>query len=69
MYKGITKLWQMIVCEKPKEEEWHKKKCMYGQCISCGVNKFPFFPMETNDSTKALVEWRQFAMEINNNSW
>jgi hypothetical protein len=46
-----------------------KKKCMYGQCISCGVNKFPFCLVETNGSTETLVEWRQFAMETKNKSW
>jgi hypothetical protein len=51
------------MCEKPKEEEWHKKKCLYGHYISCGVDKFPLCPMDTNGSIEALVEWRWFAME------
>jgi hypothetical protein len=41
-YKGTTNMWQMIVCEKLEEEEWHKKKCLYGQCISYSLDKFPF---------------------------
>ncbi len=53
----------MIVCEKPKEENWHKKKCLYGQCNSCGVNKFLFYLVEINGSIEALVKWRRFAME------
>jgi hypothetical protein len=53
----------MIVCEKPKEEEWHKKKCLYGQCISCGVDKFPFCPKENNGIIEAFIQWRRFAME------
>jgi hypothetical protein len=53
----------MIVCEKPKEEEWHKKKCLYGQCIYYGVDRFPFSLEESNGSTKALVKWKRFAME------
>jgi hypothetical protein len=53
----------MIVCERPKEEEWHKKKCLYGQCISYGVDKFPFCPKENNGSIEAFVQWRRFAME------
>ncbi len=56
-------MWQMIVCEKLKEEEWHKKKCLYSQCISCGVDKFPFCLEEGNGSIEALVEWRRFDME------
>jgi hypothetical protein len=53
----------MVVCEKLEEEEWHKKKCLHGQCISCGVDKFPFCLKESNGSIEALVEWRRFAME------
>jgi hypothetical protein len=44
VYKGTTNMWQMIICEKLEEEEWHKKKCLYGQCMFCGVDKFPFCP-------------------------
>jgi hypothetical protein len=56
-------MWQMIVCEKLDEKKWHKKKCLYGQCISCGVDKFPFCPKENNSSTKAFIQWKRFAME------
>ncbi len=63
VYKGITYMWHMIVCEKPKDEEWHEKKCLYGYCSFCGVDKFPFCPIEINGSTEALIEWRRFAME------
>jgi hypothetical protein len=29
----------------------------------CGVDKFPFCPIEINGSIEALIEWRRFAME------
>ncbi len=57
-------MWHTIVCEKLEEEEWHKKKCLYGQCNSCNVDEFPFCLVEINGSTEALVEWKRFAMEI-----
>ncbi len=28
VYKGIIEMWQMIICEKKEEEEWHKKQCL-----------------------------------------
>jgi hypothetical protein len=64
VYQSTTDMWQMIVYEKLKEEEWHKNKCLYGQCISYGVDKFPFCLKESNGSIEALVEWKRFAMEI-----
>ncbi len=38
-YKGITCLWESIVCPKGDFDEWYKKKCLYGDCSTCGVRK------------------------------
>jgi hypothetical protein len=33
VYKGITQLWEAIVCPKNKFDEWHKWKCLFGKCL------------------------------------
>lgn len=47
-YKSITCLWESIVCRKSDFDEWHKKKCMYGDCPNCGVQKLYFCLEEEN---------------------
>jgi hypothetical protein len=37
--KGITTLWEFVVCLKRKLMEWHNQAYLYGQCPNCGVDK------------------------------
>jgi hypothetical protein len=53
----------MIVCPKEDEDEWHAKKCLYGQCKHCGIKKIPFCPIKCDDFNYAMVDWKIFAME------
>jgi len=62
-YKGITNLWETIVCPKGELVEWHNKDCLYGQCSSCGIQKFFLFPTKLASMGSNLVEWKQFALE------
>ncbi len=41
---------------------------MYGQCISYGVDKFPFCLEESNGSIEALVKRTRFAMATTSKS-
>ncbi len=64
--KGFSRLidmWEAIVCPKNDLEEWHAKKCLFGQCGKCGINIFPFCPIESDGSNPFLVKWRRFALE------
>jgi hypothetical protein len=36
-YKGITSLWETIVCLKAKLVEWHKRDCMFGEFPNYGI--------------------------------
>jgi hypothetical protein len=56
--------WQILICPKKDEDEWHHKKCLYGQCSDCGIKKIPLFLVECNGSNSTMVEWKRFAMEI-----
>lgn len=36
-YKELTKLWDAIICWKNEFDEWHKQKCLFGECSKCGI--------------------------------
>ncbi len=36
-YKGLTKLWEAIVCKMNEFDEWHKQKCLFEECSRCGI--------------------------------
>jgi hypothetical protein len=44
VYKGITHLWEDVVCPKGELEEWHKCKCLFGNYPMCGVQNLSFYP-------------------------
>ncbi len=48
---------------KTDEDEWHHKKCLYGQSNDCGIEKIPLCLVECNGSNSTMVEWKRFVME------
>jgi hypothetical protein len=56
-------MWQILICPKKYEDEWHHKKCLYGQCNDYGIKKIPLCPIECNGFNPIMVEWKRFAME------
>ncbi len=56
-------MWQMLICPKKYEDEWHHKKCLYGQCSDYGIKKNPLCRVECNGFNLNVVEWKRFAME------
>ncbi len=62
-YKGTTSLWEYVVCPKVEFDEWHKKECLYGDCVTCGVEKLFFYLEELNGVDDRLVKWRCYAIE------
>jgi len=64
VYLSITMMWQILICPKKYEDEWHHKKCLYGQCNDYGIKKIPLCPIECNGFNPIMVEWKRFAMEI-----
>ncbi len=45
IYPCITMMWQILVCFKKDEGEWHHKKCLYKQCNDGGIKKIPLCPI------------------------
>jgi len=42
VYPCITMTWQILICPKKYEDEWHHKKCLYGQCSDYGNKNFHY---------------------------
>ncbi len=62
-YKGITCLWEFVVCLKGDFDEWHKKECLYGDCPHCGVQKLYLCLEEKNSIDEWLVQCRCYVLE------
>jgi hypothetical protein len=62
-YKGITSLWEPIVCPKGELMEWHKNECLYGKSLDCGIQKFFFCLIGLSGPGSNLLKWRRFALE------
>jgi hypothetical protein len=62
VFKGITKLWQEVVCPKLETKEWYKYDCLMGQCLEC--ENLPLCPNELNGRKNALVKWPCFQSEV-----
>jgi len=56
-------MWQILICPQKYEDEWHHKKCLYGQCSDYGIKKIPLCPIECNGFNLIVVEWKRFAMD------
>jgi hypothetical protein len=55
MYKGITQLWEAMVCPKNEFNEWQKHKCLFGNCSRCGVEILPLRPHEVIRFDNVLI--------------
>ena len=53
-YKGMSTLWEDVVCSKIETDLWHKYDCFMGLCNDCGVSKLP------------CVHWRYYLLIILN---
>lgn len=63
LYKGIIQIWEAMVCPKGKFNEWHKCKCLFGDCSRCGVLILPLYPKEIIGYNSNMVQWRCYALE------
>lgn len=63
VYKGITQLWEAIVCPKGEYEKWQKHACLFGNYPMCGVQKLTFYSKEMTRSYSNVIQWHRFALE------
>jgi hypothetical protein len=49
------------MCPKGELDMWHKKDCLTGNCVLCGVErKLKFCPLELDPESPHLVKWRRY---------
>jgi hypothetical protein len=41
-YERLSDLWKFVLCKKPTFSTWHKRECLLGECVSCGVHRLRF---------------------------
>jgi hypothetical protein len=58
--KGVTELWQSVVCSLKDDAIWHDLKCIKGECTRCGWKLLKICPNETDPLNASLVSWRRF---------
>ncbi len=63
VYKGITELWEAIVCPKGECEKWHKCACLFRNYPMCGVQKLAMCLKELTRSNFDVIQWHCFALE------
>ncbi len=56
-------MWEDVVCPKGGLEEWHKHKCLFGNCLMCGVQNLSFCLKELVGSLFDVIQWCHFALE------
>jgi len=45
-FTGLVDLSSSILCPKPVGDEWHKRDCLMGDCLSYGINTLKVCPTE-----------------------
>jgi hypothetical protein len=43
---GVIALWTSILCSKGELDMFHKRVCLMGECLDCGVEKLKLCPSE-----------------------
>ncbi|KAG0572176.1 hypothetical protein KC19_VG074600 [Ceratodon purpureus] len=61
-YKRATHLWEKTLCPKPTGSEWHRLKCVKGQCNTCGFHLLPICEAELEPESNKSMTWRRFEM-------
>lgn len=62
IYGRLTNLWESILCVKDEYQMWHKRECLLGECLSCGLQLLKICPHEK--TSEKLVKWKSIGSEI-----
>lgn len=62
-FSRLIELWTSIVCSKPSGHEWHKRECLMGDCLLCGIKTLKVYLIEEIRSTKK-VQRRKYAKVV-----
>jgi len=61
LFGVITNLWMSILCVKPLNFLWHKRECLLGDCLDCGIQiKICFQEL----FSRHLIKWKNIGYEM-----
>ena len=55
-YERLTALWTSILCPIDEFSMWHKRDCLMGNCVDCGLQLLRVCPLEL--SSEKMVKWK-----------
>lgn len=55
VFQHISDLLDSMLCPRPKDHEYHARRCLLGECPRCGVRKLSFCPYEIAIDSKEVV--------------
>lgn len=61
-YKRSSELWEQTLCPREVGSEWHSKKCLKGECATCGFQLLPLCEREVDPLNTTTMTWRRFEM-------
>ncbi len=56
-FSQLSNLWNYILYEKLDDKDWHKRVCLMGDCISCGIETLMVCLIKQKENIK-IVQWR-----------
>ena len=64
LYHGLTTISDAVLCPKAPYSTWHSKNCLFGDCLSCGVDILPMCPTEEDGLSPNIVQWKHYKMHV-----
>ena len=53
-FKGVTQMWESVLCPKPADAVFHRRECLMGDCKICGVKRLELCCLETTKPGKSI---------------
>lgn len=54
-FKGVTQMWESVLCPKPADAVFHRAECLLGDCEICGVKKLKLCCLEIAKPDKSIT--------------
>ena len=62
VYERLTNLWTSILCQKEELSMWHKRDCLIGKCVDCGIHLLRICPQEM--TSEQIVKWKSIGYKV-----
>lgn len=54
-FKGVTQMWESVLCPKPADAVFYRRECLMGDCKICGVKRLKLCCLETAKPGKSII--------------